>query len=298
MRKLPSFFALRAFESAARLNSFSLASQELHLTPSAISHQVRSLEDYFGRPLFRRSHRRIDLTPDGAHLYASLSAPFDAIEAACAELGRQAQQRSLAVHCAPSFAAKWLGPRLPDFMQRHPSITIRLSSDAEPVDLLRNESLDIAIVYGAARSSAGMIIEPLGEEDIIALCTPAVASAFDPDDPRAIAQLTLIDSSVSPVRWTEWFALNGLAMPAKQARPSFDRGALAVSAARQGLGIALESRRFADEELAKGDLVELGHGRFRSLRRQLHFLCYRASQKRTSRIMAFRAWLVEHAAAG
>ncbi|MBE7204521.1 MAG: LysR family transcriptional regulator, partial [Parafilimonas terrae] len=112
MRRIPSFPALRAFESAARLGSFARASEELHLTPSAVSHQIRALERGFERPLFRRANRQATLTADGERLLAGLSDAFDAIEAVCAELKPPAAslKAALAVHCTPSFAAKWLGP--------------------------------------------------------------------------------------------------------------------------------------------------------------------------------------------
>jgi DNA-binding transcriptional LysR family regulator len=290
MRKLPSFFALRAFEAAARLNSFTLAGRELHLTPSAISHQVRALEEYFGKPLFERRNRRIDLTPDGTRLLSGLTGAFDAIEAICAELEPSPRRNSLVVHCAPSFAAKWLGPRLPDFMRRHPQISLQLLSGAGQVDLMRRDELDIAIVYGGVTPSLGTVIEPLGDEDVTALCRPDLAANFDPADRFP---LTLIESSVSPVRWSDWFQLNNLAMPVQQAHPSFDRGALAISAACQGLGVALESRRFALDELARGELVELGQGRLKAIRRPMHFLCYRDGHKSAGPITAFRNWLLE-----
>jgi len=138
------------------------------------------------------------------------------------------------------------------------------------------------------------VIEPLGDEDVTALCRPDLAQNFDPADP---SHLTLIESSVSPVRWSDWFQLNGLIMPAQQARPSFDRGALAISAACQGLGVALESRRFAMDELARGELVELGQGRLKAIRRPMHFLCYRDGHKGAAPITAFRSWLLECVAA-
>src|SRR5262245_57158106 len=130
MRKIPNFVLLRAFEAAARLQSFSLAAHELHLTPSAISHQVRELEECFGRALFLRSHRRVDLTPEGRRLFESLTRVLDALEACCAEVNLAPSGQVLSVYCAPSFAVKWLGPRLPAFTKDHPGITIRLSSGA------------------------------------------------------------------------------------------------------------------------------------------------------------------------
>lgn len=296
MRRFPSLVALRAFEAAARLESFALASEELHQTPSAISHQIRALESYFERGLFQRHRRRVELTPDGQRLLTQLSNAFDVIEAACAELSPLPRAQSLAVHCAPSFASKWLGPRLPSFTRQHPTISIRLSSSAEPIDLVRREDLDLAIAYGAALHRPGIVAEPLGTELIAALCSPTMASQIDAADPASMSRLTLIESTLSPVRWSDWFVLNDLFQPSLRNRPSFDRGALAISAAVQGAGVALETTRLAEEELKKGELVQLGNGRFQGISREMHFLCYRAVDKDKRKTVAFRAWLFSQAA--
>ncbi|KAA0125398.1 LysR family transcriptional regulator [Methylobacterium sp. P1-11] len=292
MRRIPSFPALRAFEAAARLGSFARASEELHLTPSAVSHQIRGLERWFGRALFRRSNRQALLTADGQRLLAGLSSAFDAIESVCAELGPPVPS-SLAVHCTPSFAAKWLGPRLPTFVESHPDIAIRLSTSAEPVDLGRQAAIDILIAYGRPPRGPGLTVESLGPEEIAALCAPEVAWAAESAAPGAIGPFTRLDSSFSPVRWPDWFAQNGLPVPAGGAGTAFDRGALVISAAVQGLGVALETLRFAQDELAAGQLVRLGGGRVESLTRDLHFICYRERDGALEKIRAFRRWLLE-----
>ena len=172
MRRIPPFVLLRAFEAAARLESFTLAAGELHLTQSAISHQVRELEDYLARPLFIRRNRRVELTSEGRRLLESLSRVFDVIEAACNEVALAPQAEVLAVHCAPSFAAKWLGPRLREFLHSHPDITIRLTSGAEPIDLTRVRDVDVAISYGSVPERAGILSVALGAERIVPLCSP------------------------------------------------------------------------------------------------------------------------------
>jgi hypothetical protein len=116
------------FVPTARLQSFALAAHELHLTPSAISHQVRELEEVFGRALFLRAHRRVELTAEGRRLLEGLTRVLDALEASCAEVNLAASGQVLSVYCAPSLAVKWLGPRLPTFAKKHPDISIRLSS--------------------------------------------------------------------------------------------------------------------------------------------------------------------------
>lgn len=298
MRRIPNFHGLRAFESAARLGSFLLASEELHLTPSAVSHQIRGLEEYFGRALFVRRYRQVELTREGERLFTQIANSFDMIEAACTELlpSTPTKQR-LSVHCTPSFASKWLVPRLPSFVSEHPAINLHLFASADPVNLVRQEELDMAIVYGKPATAPGLMSEALGTEAIAALASPAVAARYDLTNPFS-GGIVLIDSSVSLVRWPEWFALNGLAFPKAAARPSFDRGALALSAAVQGLGLALESTRFAQAELESGELVRVGEGSFVDINREIHFLCYRAVQRDLPKIGAFRRWLLEAIEAG
>ena len=293
MRTLPSFHALRAFEAAARLGSFARASEELHITASAISHQVRALEVYFGRPLFETGSRAKVLTDDGARLSAGLVQAFDAIEVACADVMPRTTASTLSLHCAPSFAAKWLGPRLSLFMRRHPSISIRMSSGAGSYDLVRNEATDVAIVYGDMPAAAGTTADPLGEEAIVAVCSPSLAAGLSAYDRRAMMALPLIESSVSPVRWSDWFAANGLGRHPQTPTTGFDRGALVVSAAVQGMGVALESERFVEAELASGQLVILGEDRFRPIRRVLHRLLSRTRQHVPHRVRVFRSWLLE-----
>ncbi len=293
MRKIPNFFALRAFEAAARFESFTLGAQELNLTPSAVSHQVRELEDYFGIPLFVRGNRRVETTAEGKRLFESLDRILDALEASCNEVGLAAGEQVLTVHCAPSLAVKWLGPRLPQFMLAHPHITIRLSSGPEPIDLTRVREIDIAISYGTAREGAGIRIRPLGPERIVPLCSP---SLLDPRIAAAvqIAALPLIDSQLSRVSWPDWFALNGLRLPTTP-RTSFDRAALAISAAADGMGVALESVRLAEREIARGALVEIGADAFAPLARDTHFLSYRQKQADVHKIVVFGAWLLQEA---
>ncbi|WP_244108731.1 LysR substrate-binding domain-containing protein, partial [Burkholderia anthina] len=157
----------------------------------------------------------------------------------------------LALHSAPSFAAKWLGPRLPQFMRDHPDITIRLSSGAEPIDLRRDREIDVAISYGQAIEAPELVTLAMGEERIAPMCSPSLlAPGAEPRE--LIRRLTLIDSQLSRIGWADWFAGNGLVLPSR-ARPSFDRAALALSEAVDGVGVAFETPRLAEGELARGD---------------------------------------------
>ncbi|MCZ8163879.1 MAG: LysR substrate-binding domain-containing protein [Beijerinckiaceae bacterium] len=292
MLRTPSLHALRAFEAAARLGSFARASEELHLTPSAISHQVRALEQHFGKPLFTRSTRQVILTQEGVRLLAALSQAFAIIHTACADLSPRPRAESLSVHCSPSFAAKWLGPRLPGFITQNPDISIRLSSSADRVDLLRDDTIDVLIAYGTAPNDPGVTKQALGKEEIAALCSPALASAFPAVELEDFEHIMLLKSSFSPVHWAEWFSVNNLRPSSLRTGTVFDRGALVVAAAAQGLGVALETLRFAQAEIEAGSLVRFGGGRFCSLEREMHFLCYRTRDQNLKKIRRFCEWII------
>jgi DNA-binding transcriptional LysR family regulator len=292
---MPNFVLLRAFEAAARLESFALAAQELHRTPSAISHQIRELEEYFGRALFLRANRRVEPTPEARRLLDSLSRVFDVVEAACQEVALVPEAQVLAVHCAPSLATQWLGPRLADFARAHADVVIRLSTGAQPLDLARVREVDVAISYGHALERAELQTWALGPERIAPLCAPALLGrGLSPAD--AVQGLPLIESQLSPLTWSEWFAACAL-RPRAGTRASFDRAALAISAAVDGMGVVLESTRLAERELRRGDLVELAAAELPVFERPLHFLSCRRGEAAQPRIAAFRDWLLAQAAA-
>ena len=290
MRRLPPLASVVAFEAAARHESFLAASAELSLTPSAISHQVRNLETWLGRRLFIRATRRLSLTDDGRHLLADLTPALNSIDEACALLRPRSQRCQLAVHCAPSFATKWLGPRLVGFMKAHPSLTIRLSSGAEPVNLVKNTSIDVLIAYGTAPIEKGVVVESLGMEKTTPLCSPRLLRAGRRISGEELLGMVLIESQLNPVRWDDWCKRNGLKMPRGE-RPSFDRGSLAVAAAVDGMGVALETQRFAEAELARGELVAIIGPGLRAIRRPMHYLCYRSSGEAPQGLTTFATWL-------
>jgi DNA-binding transcriptional LysR family regulator len=293
MRKMPNYVLLRAFEAAARLESFTLAAKELHLTQSAISHQIKELEDYFGKPLFFRKNRKVEPTSEGRRLLESLSRIFDVIEAACNEVTLAPNSQVLALHCSPSFAAKWLSPRLPEFIKANPDITIRLTSGAEPIDLLRNQEIDVAISYQFTPTGPGITSVSLGEEKIIPMCSPDL---IDPtvSVEELMSKLTLIESSLNLHTWERWFEINHLKNPSTR-KMSFDRAALSISAAVDGIGAVLESVRFAERELSRGELVELGQKIFLPTTDRTHFLSYRSNTKNSQKIKLFNEWIFSKA---
>ena len=292
MRRFPSLTRLRTFEVAARLQSFALAADELSLTASAVSHQIRDLEQHFGRSLFDRRNRRVHTTLEGQRLYQSLSRVFDALEAACAEVALPAQDQVLAVHSAPSLAIKWLGPRLAEFLAGHPTLNVRLTTGAEALDLGIVREVDVTLSYGSPPAERpGVETIGLAEERI----APLVAPRLLPEGLPAAAlvqRLALIDSTLSPLTWPQWFERQGLTLPGRP-RTAFDRAAMAIAAATDGLGIALESTRLAQRELERGELVELGAHEFEARTQQVHFLSVRHSDRHKPAISAFVDWVLQ-----
>jgi len=290
---MPNYVLLRAFEAAARLESFTLAAKELHLTQSAISHQIKELEEYFGKPLFFRKNRKVEPTSEGRRLLDSLSRIFDVIEAACNEVTLAPNSQVLALHCSPSFAAKWLSPRLPEFIKANSDITIRMTSGAEPIDLLRNQEIDVAISYQFTHTGPGITSVSLGEEKIIPMCSPEL---IDPtvSAEELMSKLTLIESSLNHHTWERWFEINHLHNPSSR-KMSFDRAALSISAAVDGIGAVLESVRFAERELSRGELVEIGQQIFLPTTDRTHFLSYRSNTKNSQKIKLFNEWIFSKA---
>lgn len=295
---MPALARLRAFEAAARRGSFTLAAEELHLTASAISHQVRALEAHLGRALFERRHRGVMLSSEGERLRDSLARAFDAIEAACTEVRLAAHEQVIALHCAPSLAIKWLGPRLRDFAQAHPGVHVRLSTGADVPDLAAEREVDLVLAYADGRARTGTEVTALGEEQIAPLAAPellrrAAAGSGSKDPATQMQQLPLIDATLSPLPWSRWFELQGLPVP-RGPRTAFDRAAMAIAAAADGLGVALESTRLAARELERGDLLIVGAKSFKPMRQSVHFLHRRQGRARPA-VQSFVSWLMQQA---
>lgn len=282
-----SLQSLRAFEAAGRNRSFRAAAEELHLSISAISHAVRKLEETLGVSLFTRSGRGVRLSSEGEALLRFVSRGFEEITRGM-ELVTSKGPQLLKLHCAPSFAAQWLTPRLGGFMEQNPDIAVRLSASAEPIRF-PNEEFDADIVYGRPVHD-GLMIIPLGTETVTPLCTPQLASSITRIED--LLDCMLIDSDFKKVRWSDWFARNTItANPPRAAR--FDRSFLAITAAVEGLGVALESTRLAERELQSGRLVRPLAGQTHDLDYIAHFLVFPANSRQRTALRIFVDWLGE-----
>lgn len=292
MRRIPNFAAIKAFEAAARLESFAAAADELHLSASAVSHQIRNLEATLGIELFKRNPRSVELSVQGRALAQQLTEALDGLEAALSMWMPSPEQLNLAVHCAPSFASKWLSPRLAKLISEPNPLHIRLTSSATPPELTRHEEIDIAITYGEPINRVGVVSEPLGLETIVPMSAPHFFDNSQYLDEATLKPGSLIDSQLSPVRWRDWLNHEGLTERSSMKGLSFDRAAMVLSAAADGLGIALESTRLAETELKHGSLVVL-NGHQPPLQREMHFLCYRGVMKGSRKIERFKEWIMK-----
>jgi LysR family transcriptional regulator, glycine cleavage system transcriptional activator len=280
-----SLSLLRAFEAGARTGSFQEAAVELHLSPSAVSHAIRKLEQHLGAVLFERDGRRARLSADGMALMRHVGPAFEDIRRGM-DLVSTRGPKVLRVHSAPSFAAQWLTPRLPQFLATHPDIEIRLSAGTNYTRFVTDE-FDVDIVYGRPQQD-GVVVLPLGEETVTPLCMPKLAGLIR--KPEDLLRHALIDSDNKQIRWPDWFAANGLTAPPPHGM-RFDRSFLAISAAVNGLGIALESTRLAEREIASGQLVQILARQAVDVRYIGHFLVFPRLAVRRQTLQVFIKWM-------
>jgi DNA-binding transcriptional LysR family regulator len=276
---------LRAFEAAGRTGSFRIAAAELGLTPSAVSHAVRKLEQTLGASLFTRDGRAVRLTAEGEALMRHVGAAFEELRRGLEMVSTRGPQL-LRLHSAPSFATQWLMPRLSRFLRDHPGTEVRLAAGTDYTRFL-NDEFDADIVYGLSRQE-GLVVIPLGEETVTPLCTPELGRAIK--TPMDLFDHILIESETKQVRWSDWFARNGLPAPRPQG-VRFDRSFLAITAAADGLGVTLESTRLAERELATGRLVRPLARCAEDVRYVGHHLVFPRSTRQRHTLRLFTRWL-------
>ena len=253
--RLPPLTALRAFEAAARHLSFAQAAAELHVTPAALSFQIKSLEEHLGAPVFRRLNRAVELTPEGVALQSGVQEGFDLILTAWRSARRQAQSNILTVTAGPAFTAKVLAPRLFEFAQAHPDIDLRFSASLRLVDFVRDD-IDAAVRFGYGPDE-GLYSRVLMRDWFAPMMTPALAKVYDTPEKLCTAPL-IFDDSVDFLRpradWAQWLRANGIAPP-KLTGSHFSHADHAVDAALSGGGVVMARSTLAAGALRDGQLV-------------------------------------------
>jgi LysR family glycine cleavage system transcriptional activator len=288
-RRLPPLTALRAFEAAARQVSFARAADELHVTPAAISQQIKLLEDHLGTPLFRRG-KTLALSESAQTVLPLISEAFDQLEKAMNRLRSGDAGGPLVVSTPPVFAARWLVPRLEDFHQRHPEVELRLLATSRLVDFTL-EDVDVAIRFGVP-PFAGLHAESLMPESIVPVASAALAQTIH--QPVDLLRCTLLhDESHAwdPAfpDWETWLLSLGVRSETALRIRYFSDSNLTIQAAMSGLGVALAWHSLVVDELRSGRLVQLfGHA---LATKQGYHLVTTTNRLNLSKVNAFREWL-------
>ncbi|MGI6247401.1 MAG: LysR substrate-binding domain-containing protein [Pseudochelatococcus sp.] len=253
---MPSFQELTAFEAAARHGNFTRAAEELALTQSAVSKQIRQLEETLGIVLFDRTKGRVTLTSTGEHYLRSVRRILRDYELEThAIVAAAGGGTTLTVAVLPTFASRWLIPRLPDFIAAHPSLTVNLMSEPRPFDF-SEKSVDVAIHYGAPTWPHGEATY-LCHENIIAVANPGHVRERGLRETPDLREATLLQQASRPGLWRHWFDAVGADHPHPYRGPMFDQFAMTIQAAMAGMGVALVPSFLVEQELADGRLVKL-----------------------------------------
>ncbi len=287
MIRLPSLHALRVFEAVARLSNFTTAAHELHLTQSAVSHQIRNLEEFFGTPLIIRDKRILSLTPEGTELYIATQEALNIVGEATGRI--MARRNQVRIKALPSISVRWLMPRLGDFYHRYPGVEVRLTTVWEDAPSYRLDQYDFSIQFGPI-DLADENVDQLHEECLTAVCSPSLLSGEHELTPALLAKHTLIHPTGNYDDWQYWLKLAaGHEFDVTWPEQLVDTDYLAIEAALCGIGIAVIDPIFIKEELSSGRLVEPFTKRVKTGRG--YYLISRSNPPLSEHHQKFRDWL-------
>ena len=291
-RRLPPLNALRSFEAAARYESFTRAAEELHVTQSAVSQQVKALEAQLGVRLFNRERQRLKITPAGRDYLVEIREALDHVGAATERLMQRHSAGVLTVSTSQDFAAKWLVHRLARFAAANPGIELRVSATMHNVDFAR-EDVDVAVRHGDG-NWPGLDATRLCEEQIFAVCSPKLLAGRDrlrrPADILKWPLLRLEDQSKA---WEQWFTLAEVAAPERLPGPVLNRASMLIDAAIDGQGIALARTTLAAWDLISGRIVRPFDLSWRPA--GTYWIVCPKPAASIPKIAAFRQWLLAEA---
>lgn len=291
-RKIPSTTALVCFEAAARHESFTKAAQELSLTQGAVCRQIGSLEGFLNVELFRRSHRGVKLTEAGLSYSRQVAAQLDAVERDTLSVMRQQGASVIELAVVPTFGTQWLLPRLMDFQQRQPDVTVNLTNRTRPF-LFADTSFDAAIYFGDGDWSGTRSHRLMGENPV-PVCSPALLGDRQTLQAHDIAQLPLLQQSTRPYAWRQWFSSIGISVATDMTGPRLELFSMLAQAAMHAMGVALIPPFLIQRELGEGRLVVANRHVLRSDR--AYYLMIPERRVESTTLDTFREWLVAQAA--
>jgi LysR family glycine cleavage system transcriptional activator len=292
-RKLPPFAAVRAFEAAARHQSFKDAAEELHVTQSAVSHQVKGLEEFLGATLFHRNGQGVELTAIGSDYFGDVGAILDRLDAATERMRGVDSAGPLSVRATPAFASRWLLPRLGRFDRAYPEIELRLATTTDPLHFPK-DGVDVLIQYGR-EPAPGLRVDPFLTSTRFPVCSPEVLERGPAlRKPEDLARMTLLRDLVGD-GWAAWFERAGAEMPRAVKGPRFAHCDLTMRAAEAGQGVALAYGALIADEIAEHKLVKLFD--LETPPKVIYSLTCPEAWTNRPRIAAFRNWVFAEAAA-
>ena len=292
-RKLPPLNAVRAFEAAGRYLSFTGAARELLVTQSAVSRNVSILEDLLGAKLFFRRQRGIELTARGEAYFRTLSTALDQIDNATRRVRDDADETLLRLKLPPTFAIRWLVPRLHAFKALHPQIEVQVTTSHNPGDFER-EDVDV-FVHSEFGAPPGDGYRRLFGEVLTPVCSPRLLAGAAPlEQAEDLARHTLLSSSNRPRDWPLWLAAAGLPTLESASAITFDNAALAYQAAIDALGVVIAQRALIEDDLKAGRLI--APLALHVATQGAYYLAFHPHRPKAPRVAAFEAWLVAEAA--
>jgi LysR family glycine cleavage system transcriptional activator len=257
-RKIPSLQALVCFDAAARHQSYTRAAQELALTQGAVSRQLTALEAFVGVALFKRTRHGVSLTERGLDYAAHVATRLQALEQDTQDvMSLQGRESRLHLAAVPTFATRWLIPRLPDLKRQQPELTLHIETRTRPF-MFADTPFDCALFAGTPEQVsrwAGTQAVKLLDEVVLPVCAPDLMRGASSLHPQAIAQLPLLQQSTRPDAWRQWFEAQGVNAPAALSGPRFEQFSMTAAAAAHGMGLALVPKLLIEPELARGELV-------------------------------------------
>lgn len=292
-QRLPPLSAIQGFEAAARRLSFKAAAEELNLTQSAVSHQVRTLEEFLGVKLFTRATNRIALTTAGQRYLAEVSDMLARLRSGTARLQGREEAETLAIHGTPAFIARWLTPRLERYRRRHPNVGVKLTTGLPPTDFAGG-AIDVVIHWGQA-PLPGVRVDPFLASARTPVCSPSYLRRRGPlRGPADLLQQTLLHDVVQD-GWPGWFARAGVEFDGPDLGPRFEHCDLTYNAAERGQGVALAYTALIDREFAEGRLVPIFEIETDPV--VIYSVACQEGRSADPKIAGFRTWILEEIAA-
>ncbi|MCZ2497665.1 LysR family transcriptional regulator [Xylophilus sp. Kf1] len=293
-RKIPSTTALACFEAAARHRSYTRAAEELSLTQSAVSRQILALEAFVGVRMFQRTRHGMTLTPAGEQYSRQVGRSLQGLERDTLDLmAGQGRGGGVALAAVPTFATRWLLPRLPALTQRHPGITVHIETRTRPF-IFDDSGFDAALFAGTAEQVThwpGIEAVHLMDEDVVPVCSPALLPDRRALSPAQLAGFPLLQQSTRPAAWRRWFGAVGVSAAQALDGPRYELFSMAVVAAAHGMGVALVPRMLVQDELDAGLLV-VACADAPPVERA-YYLVTPATEGQTPAVSLFKQWVLQ-----